>query len=111
MQAGELQRVFTALHQGKRFLVIALGKVFAEDRGGFAGKRAVHKDREVSVALDAALGLDLADEIEQLLRASDRKAGDDHIAALVEGGLQYRAQLAEVVRLLARGCGRRRWIP
>ena len=99
IQAGELQRVFTALHQRKRLLVIALGKIFAEDRGGLAGKRAVHKNREIAVALDAALGLDLADEIEQLLRASDRKAGDDHIAALVKGGLQYTAQLAEVVRL------------
>ena len=43
IQAGELQRVFTALHQCKRLLVIALGKIFAEDRGGLAGKRAVHK--------------------------------------------------------------------
>ena len=54
IQAGELQRVFTALHQRKRLLVIALGKIFAEDRGGLTGKRAVHKNREIAVALDAA---------------------------------------------------------
>ena len=60
VQTRELQGVLAALHQGEGFVVVALGKVFPEDRGGFARQRAVHKDREVFVALDTALGLDLA---------------------------------------------------
>ena len=57
VQTRELQGVPAALHQGEGFVVVALGKVFPEDRGGFARQRAVHKDREVFVALDTALGL------------------------------------------------------
>ena len=84
VQTRKLQGVPAALHQGEGFVVVALGKVFPEDRGGFARQRAVHKDREVFVALDTALGLDLADKIQKLLCAAHGKAGDDDIAALVE---------------------------
>ncbi len=101
VQAGELQRVPACLHQGQGFLVIALGKVFPENRGGLAGQRAVHVDREVSVAGHAALGLDLADKIQKLLRAAHGKAGDDDIAAPVECRLQHGAQIADIIRFRA----------
>ena len=41
--------------------------------------------------------LDLADEIEQLLGAAHRKAGDDHVAAPVKGALQDLHQLPDVI--------------
>ena len=101
VQTRELQGVPAALHQGEGFVVVALGKVFPEDRGGFARQRAVHKDREVFVALDTALGLDLTDKIQKLLRAAHGKAGDDDIAALVERRLQHGAQIADIIRFRA----------
>ena len=51
------------------------------------------------MALDALFGLDLAEEIEQFLRAAHGKAGDDHVAALVKGRLQHGGQLTQVVGL------------
>ena len=99
VQAGELQRVPACLHQGQGFLVIALAEILAEDSGGLAGQRAVHVDREVSVAGHAALGLDLPQKIQQFLGAAHRKAGDDHVTALIKGRLQHIGQLAQVVRL------------
>ena len=48
--------------------------------------------------VNAALLLDLADEVEHLLRAAHREAGDDHVAAPVEGFLQYAGQRGKIVR-------------
>lgn len=49
------------------------------------------------MALDTALGLDLTDKIQKLLRAAHGKAGDDDIAALVERRLQHGAQIADII--------------
>ena len=50
------------------------------------------------MALHKTLFLDLPDEVEQLLRAAHREAGNDHIAAPVEGALQNFGQLPDIVR-------------
>ena len=41
--------------------------------------------------------LDFAQEVEDLLGAAHGKAGDDHIAAPVEGGLQHIGQVGQVI--------------
>ncbi len=51
-----------------------------------------------------ALRLDLADKIQQFLGAAYRKAGNDHIAAPVQGGLQNLGQFPDIV-------GARRMVP
>ena len=49
------------------------------------------------MAVDPALRLDLTDEIEQLLGTAHRKAGDDHVAAPVQSGLQNLGQLSQII--------------
>ena len=98
VQAGEGQRILAVLHQRQRLLVKAVAEIFPEDGGGFAGQRAVHNHREPVMAVDAALRLDLAEEIQQLLCAAHRKAGNDQIAAPVQRGLQDFRQLGHIVR-------------
>ena len=99
LQARELDGVDALGQQGVGLLVEAGGVGILEDAGGLDGQRAVDVDREAAVAGDKVLLLDLTDEVEQLLRASHRKARDDHIAAPVEGALQNFCQLAHIVGL------------
>ena len=53
------------------------------------------------MAANQAFSLDLPQEVEDLLRASYGKGGDDHLAATVEGGLQGVGQIRDIVRPLA----------
>ena len=69
-----------------------------EDAGRFNGQRTVDIDREIAVPFDQAPVFDLPDKIQHLLGAAHRKAGDDHIAATVQGALQNSAQLPYIVR-------------
>ena len=68
-----------------------------ENAGGLDGQGAVDVHREIAVAGHQVFLLDLADEIEQLLGAAHRKAGDDHVAAPVKGALQDLHQLPDVI--------------
>ena len=68
-----------------------------EDAGGLDGQGAVDVHREIAVAGHQVFLLDLPHEVEQLLGAAHRKAGDDHVAAPVKGALQNIHQLFDVV--------------
>ena len=97
-QVREGERVDAGAQQGEGFLVRALAGVVVKDGGGLDAQRAVHVDGEAVMPVNAALLLDLADEVEHLLRAAHREAGDDHVAAPVEGFLQYAGQRGKIVR-------------
>ncbi len=58
-----------------------------ENAGRLYRQRAVNVYREIPVPLYKVLFLYLADEVKHFLRAADRKAGYDNIAAAVEGAL------------------------
>ena len=97
-QAGALDGVDALGQQGAGRLVKTVGVGIPEDAGRLDGKRAVDVHREIAVALDQTFFLDLPDKIKQLLRAAHCETGDDHIAAPVEGALQYSGQFADVIR-------------
>ena len=100
-QPRESDGVDALLQQRKGLLVKAVRVGIFKNARCFDGQRAVNVHREVAVPLDKAFFFDLADEVEHLLRAAHRKAGDDHIAAPVEGALQNFGQLVHIVRARA----------
>ena len=83
-QPRELDRIDVGVQQRPGLGIVTLFIRVLENAGGLNGQRAVDVDREVAVAGDKTFFLDLPDEVEQLLGAAHRKAGDDHIAAPVE---------------------------
>ena len=97
-QVGAGDGVDALLEQLQGFLIGALVGVLLEHIGGFHGQGAVHVHREVVVALDEAVLLDVADEVQKLLGAAHRKAGDDHVTALIQRGLDDLRQVADIIR-------------
>ena len=96
MQAGKIEHVGAVLYQCQRIIVQIAPQVAAEDGGGRLGQRAVHIHIKIGVGLHKALVLNLADEIQQFLRAAHRKGGDYHIAALGHGFVDDLCQLAGI---------------
>ena len=101
LQPLETQRVFAAADQRAHLFIEVVIRTGVEYFSRFNGQGAVHKHREILVAADQSLSLDLPQEVEDLLRASYGKGGDDHLAAPVEGGLQGVGQIRDIVRPLA----------
>ena len=90
LQPREEEGVHAVADHGLDVLMQELGVALEKDAGGLGGEGAVHIDGEVAVALDKVELLDLPQEKEHLLRAPHGKAGDDHVAAAVEGLLDAR---------------------
>ena len=102
-QPRELDGIDALRQKGAGLLIEAVGVGILENAGRLDGKGAVDVDGEIPVAGDETFFLDFPDEIEQLLGAAHRKAGDDHIAAPVKGALQDLRQLTHIVRPRAVG--------
>ena len=84
VQVVKIQRVDAAADE-RAGLVVEKARVrLQKDARGLVGERAVHIHGEVRVAVHHAGVLDLANEIQQLLRAADGERRDDDVAALAE---------------------------
>ena len=86
-------------HQHAGLLVNVARQVSRENGGGLTCQRAIDIYGEVGQALHKPSLLDFADEIQQLLRASHRKGGDDHIAALLKGLVHDGGQVLRILTL------------
>ena len=84
------------LHQLERGLVQIAVQVAAEHRGRRLGERRVDIDREIGHGLHEPLILDLADEVQKLLRAAHGERRDDDVAALAERFVDDLRQLVGV---------------
>ena len=98
LQARKADGVHALFHQSAGLGVVAFGPLVLKNVGGLHGQRAVHIHGKIAVPAHQALLLDLAQEIQHLLGAAHRKAGDHQAAALVEGALQKGGQGGHVVR-------------
>ena len=103
MQIREGDRILAARQQGQRFIVVVGAHLVAAgvDVRRLDGQRAVHPYREPVVPAQAAFGLDLPQQIQQLLRPPDGEARDHHVAAAVERVLQHPRQVRGIVRARA----------
>ena len=84
MQVREREHMRAVLHQLERGLVQIAVQVAAEHRGRRLGEGRVDIDREIGHGLHEPLILDLADEVQKLLRAAHGERRDDDVAALAE---------------------------
>ena len=99
VQTGEPEEV--AVPQlGNGLLVQIAPQVSGKDFGSGAGQRRVHIDLEIGDGFYHTFLLHLPDEVEELLGASHRKGGDDHVAALAEGLVDDLGQSFGVVAVL-----------
>ncbi len=79
----DAERIFTGAHGGGKWVVEGF-EVPAEDGGGVDSQWAVHVNRQ---GRDAAGLLELVKRVEQLLRATDGKGGDDNFSAALDGAI------------------------
>ena len=84
LEAGEHERVHTGADDRLHLLVDKLRVALEEHRRRLDGEGAVHIDREVRVSVYKAALLDLAYEVQDLLRAAYGKGGDNEVPAGVE---------------------------
>ena len=101
VQVVKIQRIDAAADE-RAGLVVEKARVrLQKDARGLVGERAVHIHGEVRVAVHHAGVLDLADEIQQLLRAADGERRDDHVAAAVERALDAVRERGQIVHARA----------
>ena len=98
VQILKIQRVDAPSDQVARLVVNELRARLQKHAGGLVRQWAVHIDREVRVILDQPHVLDLADEVEHLLRAANGERRDHQIAAAVERALDAVGQRGDIVR-------------
>ena len=84
VQAGKAEHMRTVLDKLYRGLVEVAVQIAAEDARRALGEGAVDIDGEILDGLDHVFVLDLADEVQQLLRAADGERRDDDVAAATE---------------------------
>ena len=97
--AGAHQRIDPAVEHAAGRGVEVSPVALEEDAGRLVRQRRVHVDREITVAADHMVDLDLADEIQDLLRAPDSKAGDHQIPAAVQHALDAVGKESDVVHV------------
>ena len=85
IKTGEAEHGLAVLHQLQRLVVEVAAEIPAEHLGALACKGAIDIDREITCSRREIVFLDLADEVQNFLRASHRKGRDDHIAAPGDG--------------------------
>ena len=96
-----MDRVDALRQQVQRFLIVIIRQSGRINPGGLHRQRTIHVHRKIGMPLEKVLLLDYAHQIQQLLRPSNGKGRNDHIAAPVKGILHDRRQLAHIIRPLA----------
>ena len=92
----EEHRIDAPVQQGPGIVVKVFPRRLLEDGRCFHGQRAVQNDSEIRAGLYQPLFLDLADEVEDLLRASDRESRNDHVAAAPQRPVDHLRQLVDI---------------
>ena len=98
VQVVKIQRIHAAADERARLVVEKARVGLQKDARGLVCKRAVDVDRKVRMPVHHAGVLDLADEIQQLLRAADGKRRDDDVAAAVKRALDAVGKRTEIIR-------------
>ena len=101
VQVVKIQRVDAAADECAGLVVEKARVRLQENARGLIGERAVDIHGEVRVAVHHAGVLDLADEIQQLLRAADGERRDDHVAAAVERALDAVRERGQIIHARA----------